>query len=134
MFWRILLASATIVALAAPVAQAGSLPKCHFAFATQCAANVTHGSSNKARIDQNMWGFGFQLGVQFQRGDGNDAYTGQTGNNQVALTVQKGNDNTAYTSQDGVNQGAVTVQTGNGLWGASTNGGDNTVTYVIQSN
>ena len=137
MYLRILIASATLVALASLPAQAGGLfNKCHFSFFSQnqCAENVTHGSHNKARIDQDQWGFGFQLGLQYQKGDGNDGYIGQTGTNQFALTVQNGNNNTAYTSQDGHGQGAVLVQNGNGLWGASTDGGTNNITAVIQRN
>ena len=134
---RILIASAALAALAVP-AQAGSSSKCHFSFwtVTQCAANVVvHGSKNKARIDQNQYGFGlFQFALQFQKGDGNNAYTGQSGNNEVALTFQNGNNNTAYTSQEGTNKASFTVQSGNGLWGATSSGGNNTITGVIQSN
>jgi hypothetical protein len=138
MFMRILVASATIVALASPAAQAAPLFKlfhgCHFAFQTQCAKNVTKGNHNKARIDQDQWGFGFQFAAQFQHGDGNNAYTGQKGTNDFALTVQDGNNNTAFTSQDGTNQASVTVQSGNGLWGATSTGGSGNLTAVVQAN
>ena len=137
---RILLASAAIVALAVPPAQAGSLWKlfdgCTFGLQTQCAKNVTHGSNNKARIDQDQWGNGFQFGFQIQNGNGNNAYTGQTGTNDVAFTLQNGNNNTAFTSQDGNNKASVTLQTGSqgGMWAASTSSGDNTATFVVQQN
>jgi long-subunit fatty acid transport protein len=138
MYLRILVASAALVALASPPAQAGSLFKlfdgCHFAFQTQCAKNVTKGDHNKARIDQDQWGLGFQFGAQFQHGDNNNAYTGQTGTNDFALTVQNGNNYTSFTSQDGTNQASVTVQSGNGLWGASTTGGNGNVTALVQAN
>lgn len=133
---RILVASAALVALASPPAQAGPLFKlfhsCHFAFQTQCAVNLTKGHHNKARIDQDQWGYGFQFGMQIQNGDNNNAYTGQKGTNQVALTVQNGNNNTAYTSQQGSNQASITVQNGNGMWAASSSGAGST--YVFQNN
>ncbi len=138
---RILIASATFVALASPVAEAMAAPPIWWCFflphsysQKQCAFNITHGSKNKAVIDQDQWGPGFQFGLNWQNGDGNDAYTGQTGTNEVALTFQNGNNNTAYTSQNGNNKLSVTVQHGNGLWAATSSGGNNTVTAVVQSN
>lgn len=131
---RILVVSATLVALTSPAAQAAPLWKCFFLPQSQCAFNITHGNKNKARIDQDQWGYGFQFGLTVQKGDGNDAYTGQKGTNDVALTFQNGNNNTAFTSQDGTNQGSVTVQSGNGLWGATSTGGNGNFTAVIQAN
>jgi hypothetical protein len=138
MFMRILVVSAAIAALTVPPAQAGSLWKlfngCSFGVQTQCAKNITHGNGNKARIDQDQWGPGLQFGFQFQKGNGNNAYTGQTGTNDFAITAQNGNNNTAYTSQDGTNKLSVTIQNASGAWAATSSGGDNTITYINQSN
>jgi hypothetical protein len=138
MFTRILIASAAFAALSTPSVQAASLFDCFFLphadSQKQCAFNVTHNNSNKARIDQDQWGPGVQFGLQFQDGNNNRAYTGQKGTDEVAVTIQKGNDNGAFTHQEGTGQISVTVQNGTGLWAGTSSIGDGTITAVSQTN
>lgn len=139
MITRIILAGATIVALGAPSAQAGSL--FHLLCgphvpAKQCAVNFMFGGTgNNETIKQTMTSrHGFQFALQAQDGSNNNAYTEQVGKNQVALTFQNGDNNSAYTYQEGKNQLSTTVQNGNGMWAVTTVSEDNTVTHVEGSN
>jgi len=139
MFTRILLVSATAVALTVPAAQSAQLfpsfALCKFAPTTQCASQLTRGNGNKARIDQSTTTFGsLQLAGQGQDGNNNRAYTGQNGSNQVALTIQDGNNNGSFTHQEGAFQASVTVQTGNGNWAGTSSIGTGTATLIVQQN
>jgi hypothetical protein len=137
MFSRIILASATLVALGAPAAQAGPFHffLCNFAKSSQCAINFMTGDGNSETIKQTTTSrHGFQFALQVQDGNNNNAYTEQIGKNQVAVSVQTGDNNHAYTYQEGKNQLAVTTQDGNGMWALNVNAADNTVTTVTGSN
>jgi len=137
MFMRILLVSATAVALTVPAAQSAplfpSFNLCTFAPQMQCASNATQGSGNKAKIEQFSTSFGIQIAGTGQHGDRNKSYIGQSGFNQLALTIQDGNDNNSYTGQKGSNEVALTFQQGNGNTAGTHENGSNMVAASVQS-
>jgi len=144
MLTRLIIAGATIVALGAPSVQAGPVHH-HLPFfwlcglftpQKQCAIQLDLGDDNTARTDQTLTKRGLQYAFTVQHGNNNNAYTGQTGSNEIAMTFQNGNNNTAFTSQAGHNQISVTSQSGSqgGMWAATSSAGTDTVTTVVQSN
>lgn len=144
MLGRIVLASALLVALGAPSALAGGpgfslwhhYKKCDSAAqVSQCALNFTTGNRNIAIIEQTTKSrHSTQLGVIFQDGNNNQAYTGQVGKNQLSLTTQNGNNNGGFTYQQGSYNLSTTTQDGNGTWAATSSIGNGTYSHVTLSN
>lgn len=140
MLKHLTLASALVVAMGAPAALAGPFwTAVHACISApgqaQCAFQYATGNDNSASIIQSVVGSdpSQQLGLTYQNGDGNIAYTHQDGQDQFSGTVQVGNNNQAYTYQNGANQHSKTIETGNNGWAASSSTGDNTHTSVVLS-
>lgn len=140
MLGRIVLTGAALVILGASsaLAESDAIPfwqPCdpQAAQSVQCAFQIVDGNGNEAVTEQTTEQSGVQFSLTYQNGDGNSAYTGQNGTNQVSTTTQIGNGNTAYTYQEGENQVSSTVQTGNGHWSAISSYGDGATASVVQN-
>jgi hypothetical protein len=102
--------------------------------ARQCAIQVNvNGTDDNAYTYMRQDRDGLQLGVTFQTGQNNLAYTNLNGTNQASLTVQTGNDNGGFTYQSGSRQISTTAETGNGGWAASSSIGHGSATSVSLS-
>jgi hypothetical protein len=109
----------------------------HAALQSQCAGQTVTGNRNSAQTDQienTRYGAGSgsvrQRAFTRQIGNGNIAFTGQEGREQVSTTEQTGNSNAAFTYQNGENQSSQTMESGNATWSASSSIGANTHTSV----
>jgi hypothetical protein len=143
MFGRLVLAGAVLSAICATPAAAGQFGLLHWLYnkcdsvakSSQCAVQYVNGNDNVAVTEQaTNRKHGTQLGLTFQHGDGNVAYTGQVGKDQISLTSQSGSSNGSFTYQQGSYNYSQTTQNTNGSWAASSSIGDGTYSNVTISN
>jgi hypothetical protein len=103
----------------------------HLAKTSQCTVQVmVDGTNDTAYSYVAQQGTGVQIGLTYQEGQNNVAFTGLLGTDQASLTAQTGNNNGGFTYQNGSHQISTTVETGNGGWSATSSVGSHTVTSV----